>query len=230
MISSLHVSVVVPVLNETKGINQLIAHINSISKGATVEIIVADGDPLGSTINAISDSNVSKVLSKKGRGLQMNAGAASSSGEILLFLHADTLLPVGAFEKISAVMKTGRYAGGAFDLGIDSGRASLRIIEHAASFRSRITRIPYGDQAIFIRRDIFQAMGGFNDFPIMEDVDLMQRLKSSGQQIVIIPHQVRTSPRRWEKEGVLYCTLRNWILITMFIFGVKPEKLARFYK
>lgn len=226
----MRISVIVPVLNEAEGINQLIGHIGSLRKGNDIEIIVADGDPQGGTLNAIKDDRVTGVPSGKGRGRQMNKGAAAATGEILLFLHADTFLPSGAFEKITSVMRTGRYAGGAFDLGIDSGRTALRIVEQAASLRSRITRIPYGDQAIFIRRDIFQAMGGFMDFPIMEDVDLMQRVKKAGRPIIIISHKVRTSPRRWEKEGVVYCTVRNWTLVTLYMLGVSPEKLARFYR
>ena len=226
----MRISVIVPVLNEAEGINQLIGHIGSLRKGNDIEIIVADGDPQGRTLNAIKDDRVTGVASGRGRGRQMNKGAAAATGEILLFLHADTFLPSGAFEKIASVMRTGRYAGGAFDLGIDSGRTALRIVEQAASLRSRITRIPYGDQAIFIRRDIFQAMGGFMDVPIMEDVDLMQRLKRAGRNIVIIAHKVRTSPRRWEKEGVVYCTIRNWTLVTLYMMGVSPEKLERFYR
>ena len=225
----MRISVVIPVLDETNRINQVIEHVNYLS-GNNSEIIVADGDPLGTTISSIADERVIKVPSEMGRGKQMNQGAAAATGEILLFLHADTFLPSRAFEKIEGVMRTGRYSGGAFDLGIDSSRTALRIVEKAASLRSRITRIPYGDQAIFIRNDIFQSMGGFRDFPIMEDVDLMQRLKRDRRCIVIISDKVRTSPRRWEKEGVVYCTLRNWTLITLYMLGVNPEKLVRFYR
>lgn len=226
----MRISVVVPVINETDGINQLIGHLGSLRKGNDIEIIVADGEPQGRTLNAIQDDRVTRVLSRKGRGNQMNKGADAATGEILLFLHADTYLPSGAFEKIDAVMRTGRYAGGSFDLGIESGRIAFRIVEQAASLRSRITRIPYGDQAIFVRREIFQSMGGYMDFPIMEDFDLMQRLKRAGHPIIIISHKVRTSPRRWEKEGVFYCTVRNWTLVTLYMLGVSPEKLARFYR
>src|ERR1700690_266949 len=226
----MRISIIVPVINEGEGINQLIGHLGLLRKGNDIEIIVSDGDPQGRTINAIKDDSVTRVFSEKGRGRQMNKGAAAATGEILLFLHADTFLPSGAFEKIAAVMRTGRYAGGAFDLGIDSCRTALKIVEQAASLRARITRIPYGDQGIFIRRDIFQDMCGYMDFPIMEDIDLMQRLKRAGRPISIISHKVRTSPRRWEREGVAYCTFRNWTLVTLYLMGVSPEKLARFYR
>jgi hypothetical protein len=95
--------------------------------------------------------------------------------------------------------------------------------------RTRITGIPYGDQAIFIKKDFFAGMNGYQEIPIMEDVELMRRIKKSGYKICIIPQRVSTSPRRWEKEGIIYCTLRNWALISLYLSGFKPEKLAKFY-
>jgi len=230
MTGGLRISVVIPVLNEAKGINTLIGHVTKHAKGNKIEIIVADGDPRGGTLAAIENIDVIKIVSKKGRGAQMNAGAGAAAGDVLLFLHADTFLPDDALDAIRDVMTDGKYAAGAFDLGIDSHSQAFRIIEGVASLRSRITRIPYGDQAIFMKRDIFSAMGGFKDMPIMEDVDLMQALKRSGRSIVIIPRKVRTSSRRWEAEGIIYCTLRNWALITLYMFGVSPDKLARLYR
>ena len=115
-------------------------------------------------------------------------------------------------------------------MGIQSGRRVFRLIETGASLRSRITRVPYGDQAIFIRKDYFESIGGFSEIPLMEDVELMRRIKKGGGRIFIIPQKVMTSPRRWEKEGIVYCTLRNWTLITLYFLGVPPEKLTAFYK
>ena len=227
---SASISVIIPVLNEAERISQLIEHVCGLKKNNNVEIIVSDGDPCGSTINTVSHEKVIKVLSEKGRGRQMNKGAAAATGDILLFLHADTLLPEGAFEKILAIMRTGRYAGGAFDLELVSDRTSYRIIESAATYRSRITRIPFGDQAIFIRKDIFHGLGGFREFPIMEDVELMRSLKRTGHRIFIIATKVKTSPRRWEREGILYCTIRNWVLVILYLMGVRPNTLARFYR
>jgi hypothetical protein len=119
--------------------------------------------------------------------------------------------------------------GGAFDLEIKSKKRIFRLIERAASIRSRLTRIPYGDQAIFLKKSFFDQIGGFKDIPIMEDVELMQRVKKAGQKIKFIPRKVWTAARRWEKEGIVYCTLRNWILISLYMFGVSPEKLNKFY-
>jgi hypothetical protein len=130
---------------------------------------------------------------------------------------------------IGQTLQSGDYVAGAFDLGIDSHRLAFRVIEKIACWRSRLTRIPYGDQAIFIRRDYFRSMGGFQDIPIMEDVDLMRRIKKKGGKIHILRDRVKTSARRWEKEGILYGTLRNWLLVSLFCAGVKPERLARFY-
>jgi hypothetical protein len=127
-------------------------------------------------------------------------------------------------------LKDRAIVGGAFDLGIDSKRFAFRVIEKMASWRSRLTRIPYGDQAIFIRADYFRQLGGFRNIPIMEDVELMQRIKQKKGEIKIISKRVLTSPRRWEKEGIVFCTLRNWFLISLYFMGVRPETLARLYK
>ena len=123
----------------------------------------------------------------------------------------------------------GKYVGGAFDLKIGSDRFIFKIIGNLASLRSRLTRIPYGDQAIFIRRDYFRTIGGYKDVPLMEDVELMQRIKRQGDKIFILKEKVITSPRRWEREGVLYCTLRNWIITILYFIGVSPDRLVKFY-
>ena len=142
----------------------------------------------------------------------------------------DTELPQNALERIIAVMKNARSVGGAFDLGIKSDRVALKLIASVASLRSRITRLPYGDQAIFVRRDYFQKVGGYNNIPLMEDVELMRRIKKRGGKINIIPDRVLSSPRRWEQEGMVYCTVRNWVLITLYYLGISPQRLARYYR
>jgi len=222
-------SVIVPVLNEAGTIGVLLNHLRSLDTTEKTEIIIVDGDPDCTTTHAITDSNVTTLSSKGGRARQMNAGAAVASGEILIFLHADTELPTNALGIISTVMGQGRYIGGAFDLGIKSDRFAYRLIAKAASLRTRVTRIPYGDQAIFMRRDFFCNIGGYRDIPIMEDVEIMQRVKKLGERIYLIRDRVQTSPRRWEREGILYCTVRNWLLSSLFYMGVSPEKLSRMY-
>lgn len=223
------ISIIIPVWNEASIINQTINHIFTLPYNGECEVIVVDGSPYGETINTIQTETVKKVIAEKGRPKQMNKGASYAEGEILLFLHADTLLPKGALQSISSIMEKEDVVGGAFDLGIQSERPVFRLIETAASLRSRITRIPYGDQAIFIQRDYFYGMGGFKEIPLMEDVEFMRRIKRAGDKICIVPARVKTSPRRWEKEGVLYCTVRNWTLITLYFLGLPPDKLTKFY-
>ena len=222
-------SIILPVLNESSIINQTIEHIYRLGYGFDLEVIVVDGDTEGGTVYRIKDERVIKVISPKGRGRQMNKGASVATGDILLFLHTDTELPENAFRTISAVIDRKQYVGGAFDLGIKSGRLIFRLIEKMVYIRTRLTGIPYGDQAIFIKKDFFAGMNGYQEIPIMEDVELMRRIKKSGYKICIIPQRVSTSPRRYEKEGVIYCTLRNWMLMSLYLLGVEPEKLVKYY-
>ncbi|MHB8909643.1 MAG: TIGR04283 family arsenosugar biosynthesis glycosyltransferase [Syntrophales bacterium] len=223
-------SFIIPVLHEIPVIRETIARIRMLDGGETVEIIVVDGDPEGETLGVLPEGAVRKVLSEPGRGCQLNRGAEAASGEVLVFLHADAVLPRSALGRMGEALSDGALSGGAFDLAIDSSRPIFRLIERVASRRSRITRIPYGDQAIFLRRTCFQSLGGFHELPVMEDVDLMRRLRSSGGRIAILPERVVISARRWEKEGVLYTTLRNWVLVALFFFGIDAKWLARWYR
>lgn len=223
-------SVIIPVFCEQAVINRTIANIRSQNDGDTAEIIVVDGQAEAETLAAVEDFAVSKLLSAKGRGRQLNLGASRATGEVLVFLHADTVLPPTAFTRIAGVMEDEGCVGGAFDLTIDARRMAFRVIETVASLRSRCTRIPYGDQALFIRASSFRDLGGFRNFPIMEDVDLMQRIKRDGGRIVIIREAVTTSARRWEAEGPVFGTLRNWLLMVFYLCGVAPERLVRFYR
>ena len=220
----------IPVLDESGRINSLVEEVFSVAGGESFEVIVVDGDVDGGTVGAIGNSSVKTLVSKRGRGRQMNAAAEIAKGEILVFLHADTQLPSGAFKSISRVLEDEKYVGGAFDLGVDTENISLKAIVAVSRFRNRLTRIPYGDQAFFIRRDYFESLGGFAEIALMEDVELMRRIKRRGDKICILNDRVKTSPRRWEKEGILYGTIRNVILVNLFYLGVDPDKLARYYK
>ena len=229
------ISIIIPVLNESGTIQNTLEHLACQSTEKTVEIVVVDADPEEKTLKAIDFKNAScrrlkTATSAKGRGIQMNKGAELASGSILLFLHADTLLPGGGIDAVFSVLQNPHRVGGAFDLGILSSRWGYHIIETVASARSRITRLPYGDQAIFLRKKYFHMIGGYSPIPILEDVDIMQRIKKRGDAIEIINKRVQTNPRRWEKEGMVFGTLRNWILMILYLMGVSPNKLGRWYK
>src|SRR5581483_7845817 len=148
----------------------------------------------------------------RGRALQMNEGAKRAVGEALLFLHADSRLPPGALDAIATALVDSAVAGGAFRLKIDSSRLFLKVIAAAANLRSRWLGLPYGDQGYFVRREIFEKIGGFKTLPIMEDVDFIRRLKQRGA-IVLLDAPISTSARRWAAEGYLYATLRNFALL-----------------
>lgn len=223
-------SIILPVFNETDTISGVIAHIQKMDAERSAEIIVVDGDPDKTTIAAIKDAGVRTLVAEKGRARQMNSGAGLASGDILLFLHADTFLPSNAFALIRSAMNDNRFVGGAFELGFNTTRTIFKITELYVSLRTRLTRIPFGDQAIFIRHDFFKKIGGYRDIPIMEDVELMKRIRKQGHRVCIIPEKVRTSPRRYEQEGIVYTTIRNWMLQLRYALGVSPERLVKWYK
>lgn len=193
------------------------------------ELIVVDG---GSTDNttALARACTEKVfITSAGRSRQMNLGAKEAMGEILLFLHADCVLPSDAFGMVRQALEDESVSAGAFDLRIDHPSLLFRLIEFGANLRSRLTRMPYGDQAIFLGKDTFERAGGFSDIPLMEDVDLSNRLKRMGK-IVFLGRSVLASPRRWLREGAIYTTLRDWALVVAYsVFNVRPERLARYY-
>jgi len=222
-------SVIIPVFEEAGTIHRTLSCLVAETSRFRAETIIVDGDPQGSTISVIKPRSLTTLVGPKGRGPQMNAGARVARGTLLLFLHADTLLPRGALRAATRTCARPGIAGGAFSLGIDHLGQIFRWIEVTANLRARLTRIPYGDQAIFLRRAVFESMGGFKEIPIMEDIDLMQRLKRAGHRVAILPERVRTSPRRWETEGPVFCTIRNTLLSTLYFSGIPAEQLKRFY-
>jgi len=225
------VSIIIPVFHERERIGWLLEHLSQVTSCDPVEVIVVDGSWDQDTIGLIATRpDVITMASDRGRARQMNAGASVARGDILLFLHADTELPPNGLRAIHSVMREGRCVGGAFELAINSPKRIFRILARWASLRSRITRIPYGDQAIFVRRDYFESIGGYADIPIMEDVELMRRIKKRGDRICILPQRALTSARRWEKEGFAYVNIRNTLLVLLYVLGVSPQKLAAFYR
>jgi rSAM/selenodomain-associated transferase 2 len=223
-------SIIVPALHEAAGIASFLSHLRSLDGAQDCEIIVVDGSPEQDTLAVIRDPGVIKLVADTGRARQMNAGAAAATGDILIFLHADTKLPGEALTRIAGVFESGgAYVGGAFDLRFDSGRAFIRFIAWSAGLRSRITRIPFGDQAIFLRKSYFDEVGGYRDIPLMEDVELMGRLKKRGDRISILKEPAVTSARKYLKDGIVYSAVRNHALRILYSMGVSPDRLVKLY-
>jgi rSAM/selenodomain-associated transferase 2/rSAM/selenodomain-associated transferase 1 len=218
-------SIIIPTLNEANVIEDTITR---LPQSAAVEIVVVDGGSSDSTAEMARDLGARVLSAAPSKAEQMNAGAAYARGEVLLFLHADTRLPEH-FEKrvITALTRKGVSAG-AFTLGIDSEDWGLRLIERVANWRARLLKMPYGDQALFVSRQLFLEIGGYADYPIMEDFELVRRLKKKGQ-IVILPESVQTSPRRWQNFGVFKTWLLNQIIIGAYFIGIPPRRLAFWY-
>ncbi len=221
------ISIIIPVLDEQSHINACLDHLMRQQSNLAVEIIVVDGDPTGSTLNVITQPEVIKLQSPKGRAKQMKCGAAQARGSALLFLHADTQLPPTGLQDVLKTLE--KYPAGAFDVTFGR-RFYFQLVTLFVFWRSHLTRIPYGDQAIFLRSSYFRTLGGYADIPIMEDVDLMMRIKKHGDCIGFVRKRAETSPRRWQNEGFLFTTARNIFLSTLFYLGVPAEKLVNYYK
>lgn len=224
------ISIIIPAFEEADRIQETLDRLGPMAGIENAEVVVVDGHPEKTTLRAIAGGFARGICGPRGRGAQMHAGVLACSGSILLFLHADTRLPPDGLLRLKVVLQDPGIDGGAFDLGIDAPGVAYRLIEKGASFRSRLTRVPYGDQALFLRRNAYFQIGGFRPIPLMEDVDLMRRLKRAGKKIRFVRQPVWTSARRWQREGILFCTLRNYALIILYYLGVSPDRLCRYYR
>ncbi len=222
-------SIIIPVLHESEIINTCLSSLTQLKTEQPFEIIVVDGSPTQDTLCAITDKNVMKYASPLGRGRQMNEGAAYATGDILVFVHADTLLPSDALSVIQTIMENKRIVGGAFSHQFQVQTPYFKMLSALATLRSQITHAPYGDQVHFLRKTSFDAIGGYKDIPLMEDVELMRRMKKKKWKIIILPHHIITSTRRWDQEGLVYTSLRDIVIIFLYWCGMRTEKLARFY-
>jgi rSAM/selenodomain-associated transferase 2 len=219
------VSVIIPTLNEEKSIAQVLADAVALRPH---EVIVVDGGSKDRTREISEQLGAVVMITGPGRARQMNCGARRATGDILLFLHADTRLPPAALHDIVAALKNPRYVGGRFDVDLGGNHWLLKIIGTMINQRSRITKVGTGDQAIFVRREVFARMGGFPDIPLMEDIAFCRALKRLGG-IACLRSKVRTSARRWETEGVWRTMIKMWTLKLLYFAGVSPVTLKRFY-
>jgi rSAM/selenodomain-associated transferase 2 len=219
------ISVVIPVLNEEKTIA---ANLTALMPLRPHQVIVVDGCSRDRTREISAQMGAVVVTGAPGRARQMNCGAGQATGDLLLFLHADTRLPPVALDDIVAALKDPRYLGGRFDVDLDGDHWLLKVIGAMINQRSRITKVATGDQAIFVRRDVFARMGGFPDIPLMEDIAFCRALKRLGR-IACLRSKVLTSARRWETEGVWRTVIKMWTLKLLYFAGVSPVKLKRFY-
>ncbi|WP_392479043.1 TIGR04283 family arsenosugar biosynthesis glycosyltransferase [Nostoc sp. C110] len=225
-IDAARISIIIPTLNEAGNIKEAIV---TTQPNTNIEVIIVDGGSKDDTIEIAQSLNVKVISSSPGRAVQMNAGAVAASGEILLFLHADTRLPTGFDDMIRTALEQPGIVAGAFKLRIDAPLLSLRWVEWGVNVRSHFCQMPYGDQAIFLTKEVFQQIGGFPELPIMEDFELIRRLKPIGR-IVIILTPVVTSARRWLQKGVFKTTLLNQIVIIAYLLGVSPERIRCWYR
>lgn len=220
-------SIVVPLLNEREQLPQLIGHLRALQARNNCEVIFVDGGSDDGSVEFLAAAGLTVIAAQRGRARQMNAGAAAAGGDCLLFLHADTRLPENALENIERALLRGK-CWGRFDVRISGNSIWFPLIATLINWRSRISGIATGDQGIFVRRDLFEQLGGFADQPLMEDIALSGRLLELARP-ACIRARVTTSGRRWQKYGVLRTVLLMWRLRFDYWRGVSAEQLARRY-
>lgn len=218
------VSVVIPAYNEAE---RIAATIDAARAAGCAEVIVADSGSTDETVTIAASRGAMIIGGERIRARQLNRGAHAAMHETIVFLHADTLLPMGAAAAIENALKTSVFGGFQVEF-LEPGRG-LRFVAWMINRRTRLTHAPWGDQAHFTRREVFLRLGGYPDFPLMEDYELARRMKRAGKTTVL-PLTVRTSGRRFLKKGIVRTTVTNWLIIASYHLGVSPERLARWYR
>lgn len=219
-------SIIIPALNEAESIVTTLTPLQPLRTQGH-EVILCDGGSSDDTVALVQSQVDLVVTSERGRAVQMNSGAAVASGDLLLFLHADTQLPENAATLIEAALNNRTW--GRFDVRLSGNHWLLRVVEFLMNRRSRLTGICTGDQAIFIRQGLFRAVGGFPEIPLMEDIALSRALKPQSHPACITT-PVITSSRRWEQHGILRTILLMWWLRMRYFFGSDPQPLAETYR
>ena len=217
-------SIIIPTLNEALQIAGAIASAQALEPA---EIIVVDGGSTDDTLAAARDAD-QVLTAARGRASQQNSGAAASRGDVLLFLHADCRLEPQGLGQIATALADARCVGGCFRQRIDADGVRFRWLERGNSLRVRLWGLAYGDQGIFVRRDVFDRLGGFPALTLMEDLFFMKRLRREGR-LALLAGPLHVSARRWQRQGVLRQTTRNWCLTALAHCGVSPNRLVRFY-
>jgi rSAM/selenodomain-associated transferase 2 len=221
-------TVIVPILNEAQALASLLDQLERLAHQGT-EVILSDGDSEDGSASMAEQAGITVVRSARGRARQMNAAAARATGDVLLFLHADTRLPDQADQYIAQALAAGTHCWGRFDVRISGRPYLLRVVSRLMNVRSRITGIATGDQAIFVTRSAFDAVGGFPDQPLMEDIELSKRLLAHSKP-ARIRQPVITSGRRWEQDGVWRTIVLMWRLRWNYWRGVPAQQLAKIYR
>ena len=220
-------SIVIPALNESVNLARNLPRL--VTREPDAEMVVVDGGSDDDSREAVARvPSVQWLVGERGRARQMNAGARATHGDVLVFLHADTVLPDGAGAAIREALVDPAFVGGRFDVRLDSRRILLAMVGWMMNQRSRLTGISTGDQAIFVRRKTFDAVGGFADIPLMEDIDFTRRLKRHGR-MAALRLRVITSARKWELKGVVRTIVLMWALRLLYALGVPPARLHRWY-
>lgn len=224
------ISIIIPVLNEANRIQSVLQTIHTSYQGNhQPEVVVVDGGSQDDTVLLAKQAGAMVITTQPGRAHQMNAGASIATGKILLFLHADTCLPDGFDTAVQQTLAQSGVSGGAFQLHIDGKEPGLRLVEWGVKWRSVLLQLPYGDQALFLKTETFQQLGGFPELPIMEDFVFVRRLQAKGK-VAIVSAPVITSARRWQQVGIFKTTLINQLVILAYFWGVPLKQIARWYK
>jgi len=225
--SFMQISFIIPTLNEETVVGATLQTLQS-PRGRGHEVIIVDGGSEDGTLAACMGLVNQVVPSERGRARQMNAGATVAHGDVLLFLHADTQLPDDADFRVLGALARAECVWGRFDIRLAGGNPVYRLIEYMMNLRSRVSGIASGDQAIFVRRSIFQTIGGYPDIPLMEDIAICRALKRFARPYCLRVRAV-TSCRRWEQRGILRTMIRMWCLRLAYALGVSAQRLAGFY-